>query len=426
MAPSRIRKAIGAVKDHTSIGLAKVRSGSSSIAALEVAVVKATRHKEQPPEDRHISEILSLTSYSHTLVSACLAIIARRLDRTKNWVVALKALVLVPCLLANGGRPYEQEIFFYTRCGTRYLNMSGFRDASTSSYGKSCDYSKFVRKYALYLDELLEFRMQGWRGEHGGRATSGEMVIAGSTPVCDMKIESLFSRARHLKQLLERFLACRPTGAAKNNRVVVVALYPIVKESFQLYCDVMEIIGILTDRFMQLDVPDMVRVHETFFCMSKQLDELDEFYDWCKTVRVVRSSECPRLEKISQKKLQTMNDFIQQKSAMLRNRRARSPNPKPVPEPELEEEMVKDLLLVPSEGFVEDEKGNELDEKTEIGDLLNLGEDLTSTGDELALAFLDDAGILEMITMTTKPWEAFKDSSDWETELVQSASRWSN
>ncbi|GFP87090.1 putative clathrin assembly protein at1g03050 [Phtheirospermum japonicum] len=457
MAPSKIRKAIGAVKDHTSIGLAKVSSGSSSIAALEVAVVKATRHEEHPPEDRHISEILSLTSYSHTLVSACVAIIARRLDRTKNWVVALKALVLVHRLLAKGGRAYEQEIFFSTRRGTRFLNMSDFRDASTSSSsGKSCDYSAFVRTYALYLDERLEFRMQGRRGKrggygyhhrdeeeeggrHSGGAASGEMVVAGPTPVREMKIESVFSRAHHLKQLLERFLACRPTGAAKHNRVVVVALYPIVKESFQLYYDVTEITGTLIDRFMQLDVPDMVRVHEIFFRVSKQLDELDQFYDWCKTVRVVRSSESPRVEKISRKKLEMMDDFIHQKTAMLRNGRARSPDPKPVPEPGPEEGTVKELSLVPSEGFVEEEKENELEEKTEImetekkgqeiGDLLNLGEDLTSTGpqgDELALALFDDSGIGEVTTTTTNPWEAFKDSSDWETALVQSASRWSN
>ncbi|KAL3651612.1 hypothetical protein CASFOL_004614 [Castilleja foliolosa] len=430
MAPSKIRKVIGAVKDRTSISMAKVSGSTSSIAALEVAVVKATRHEEHPPEDRHISEILSLTSYSHSLVSACVAIIARRLDRTKNWVVALKALVLVHRLLARGGRAYEQEIFFSTRHGTRFLNMSDFRDASTSSYGKSCDYSAFVRTYALYLDERLEFRMQGRRGKrggygeeeeggkHGGRAGSGVMVVAGPTPVGEMNIESVFSRAQHLKQLLERFLTCRPTGAAKHNRVVVMALTPIVKESFQLYHDVAEITGTLTDRFMQLDVPDMVRVHEFFSRVSKQLDELDIFYDWCKTVRVVRSSDCPRIEKINYKKLDTMDSFIQQKSALLQN----GPDPKPEPE------TVKELSFVPDEI-----ENNELEEKTETkgsvkkgeetGDLLNLGEELSSIGqrgDELTLA------LFEEITTTNKPWEAFKDTSDWETALVQSESPWSN
>ncbi|GFS42673.1 ENTH/ANTH/VHS superfamily protein [Actinidia rufa] len=32
----------------------------------------------------------------------------------------------------------------------------------------------------------------------------------------------------HLQRLLDRFLACRPTGSAKNSRPVLVAMYPVV------------------------------------------------------------------------------------------------------------------------------------------------------------------------------------------------------
>lgn len=40
----------------------------------------------------------------------------------------------------------------------------------------------------------------------------GGIAPVRSTPVCDMRNEALFSRVQHLMQLLERFLACRPTG----------------------------------------------------------------------------------------------------------------------------------------------------------------------------------------------------------------------
>lgn len=216
MAPSKFRQAIGAVKDQTSISLAKVGS-STSLSDLDVAIVKATRHEEYPAEERYIREILSLTSYSRGFVSACVATISRRLSKTKNWVVALKSLMLIQRLLSEGDPSYEQEIFFATRRGTRLLNMSDFRDASRSD---SWDYSAFVRTYALYLDEQLEFRMQSRRGKRSSFAYDEDddqkvgpnAIVVRVAPVREMKNEHIFSRVHHLMHLLERFLACRPTG----------------------------------------------------------------------------------------------------------------------------------------------------------------------------------------------------------------------
>ncbi|CBI20038.3 unnamed protein product, partial [Vitis vinifera] len=326
MAPSKIRRALGAVKDQTSIGLAKVGS-SNSLADLDVAIVKATRHEEYPAEERHIREILSLTCYSRAFVSACVNTLARRLNKTKNWTVALKTLMLIHRLLADGDPSYEQEIFFSTRRGTRILNMSDFRDHSSQS--NSWDYSAFVRTYALYLDERLEFRMQGKRGKRSAfeyeedEEEGGAAAQARNTPVCDMKTVDIFSRINHLQQLLERFLACRPTGEAKSNRVVLVALYPIVKESFQIYYDITEIMGILIERFMELEVQDCVKVHEIFYRVLKQFDELDSFYTWCRSTGIARSSEYPEVEKIALKKLDLMDEFIRDKAALAQSRKNR-------------------------------------------------------------------------------------------------------
>lgn len=216
MAPSKIRRALGAVKDQTSIGLAKV-GNSNSLAELDVAIVKATRHEEYPAEEKHIREILSLTCYSRAYIGACVNTLSRRLNKTKNWTVALKTLMVIQRLLAEGDPLYEQEIFFATRRGTRLLNMSDFRDVSRSN---SWDYSAFVRTYALYLDERLEFKMQGRRGKRGGfggyeedEEETGSSVSLRNTPVREMKTERIFTKAQHLQQLLERFLACRPTGS---------------------------------------------------------------------------------------------------------------------------------------------------------------------------------------------------------------------
>lgn len=238
MSQSTLKRAIGAVKDQTSIGLAKVGS-STSLADLEVAIVKATKHNENPAEEKHIREILSLTCYSRAFISACVNNLSKRLSKTSSWTVALKTLVLIQRLLSDGDPAYEQEIFFSTRQGTRLLNMSDFRDTSKSN---SWDFSSFVRTYALYLDERIEYKMQHKRGRRSRFAYDEEEEeeeqprererererdrdrdryrerdkdregVMRSTSLYEMRSELLFSKMQHLQLLLERFLACRPTG----------------------------------------------------------------------------------------------------------------------------------------------------------------------------------------------------------------------
>ncbi|CAG7859727.1 unnamed protein product [Brassica rapa] len=459
MSSSKLRRAIGAVKDQTSVGLAKVGGRSSSLTELEVAIVKATRHDEYPAEEKYVREILSLTSYSRNYVSACVSILSRRLNRTKNWSVALKALILIQRMLTQGDKAYEEEIFFATSRGTRLLNMSDFRDADGSD---SWDYSAFVRTYALYLDERLDFRMQRRKGKNvdggggGGDDDSGDeeeddhreananvrsrALVVKTKPVKEMKTEKIFIRVQHLQQLLDRFLACRPTGNAKNNRVVIVALYPIVKDSFQIYCNVTEIMGVLIDRFMELDVHDSIKVYDIFSRVSKQLDELDPFHGWCKKMGVARSSEYPELEKITQKKLDIMDEFIKDKS-LLAAQALMSPSRK---SNKSEEEEVKDIqedlnavkALPAPEQEEEEEEKEETETKKDVqevvsgqdqeGDLLDLtgeaGDTTLSVGDSLALALFDGAVATE--ASSGPGWEAFDDdSADWETALVKSATR---
>ncbi|EEE58790.1 hypothetical protein OsJ_10325 [Oryza sativa Japonica Group] len=167
MSSSTIRKALGAVKDQTSIGLAKVTSNIAP--ELDVLIVKATSHDDEPAEERHIREILHLTSGSRAHVAAAVAGCSRRLSRTRDYVVALKSLMLVHRLLADGDPSFHRELLHATRRGTRLLNLSDFRDEAHSG---SWDHSAFVRTYALYLDQRLEFFLHERKQGSGSNASS--------------------------------------------------------------------------------------------------------------------------------------------------------------------------------------------------------------------------------------------------------------
>ncbi|XP_048554572.1 putative clathrin assembly protein At1g03050 [Triticum urartu] len=311
MAPSKLRKALGAVKDKTSIGLAKVGGGSGFASPeLEVAIVKATKHDENfPADERHIREIVSLTRHSRGSASACVAALSRRLGRTRSWDVALKTLVIVHRLLAEGDPVFEQELFYATRRGTRMLNMSDF--CGRASDDDAWDYSAFVRTYAAYLDDRLEHRIQARQGgpnrckllrdelymSPGDRlsregvdgskredaAADADAAKAGAiapreTPTSEMTLEQLLAKVQQLQHLLDRFIACRPVGAAKTNRVVSVSLYPLVKESVQLYCELTEVMAALMERFPDMESADCERVTGVFCGLAKQIEDLDSFY----------------------------------------------------------------------------------------------------------------------------------------------------
>ncbi|KAK8668844.1 hypothetical protein V6N13_106290 [Hibiscus sabdariffa] len=82
MAPGKLKKAIGRVKDKTRIGLAKV-GGNNSLSDLDVAIVRATTHEEQPADERHFQEIVCITSYSRAHIIACVSTLSKRLNKTR-------------------------------------------------------------------------------------------------------------------------------------------------------------------------------------------------------------------------------------------------------------------------------------------------------------------------------------------------------
>ncbi|EYU32349.1 hypothetical protein ABFS82_05G141500 [Erythranthe guttata] len=372
-----LRKAIGAVKDQTSIGIAKVASNMAP--ELEVAIVKATSHDDDPASEKYIREILQLTTFSHGYITACVIAVSKRLGKTRDWIVALKCLMLIHRLLNEGDAIFQQEIMYATRRGTRLLNMSDFRDEAHSN---SWDQSAFVRTYALYLDQRLELMIyerklssNGAEVERfGGRddrqnyrspqesnrgydyndsqnngmrraRSSGDVRESTNerkdvTPLREMKPDRIFGKMGHLQRLLDRFLSCRPTGLAKNERMVLVALYSIVKESFKLYADVCEVLAVLLDKFFDMEYQDCVKAFDAYASAAKQIDELIGLYNWCKDTGVARSSEYPEVQKITSKLLETLEEFVRDRSKAIK-----SPERKLeiLPPPPQEEEPVQNM-----------------------------------------------------------------------------------
>ncbi|VFQ89450.1 unnamed protein product [Cuscuta campestris] len=230
--PSKLKKAIGAVKDQTSISIAKVASNNTSSSNLEVAVLKATTHDDDPVDTRYVRELLHLVSADKAYAAACARAIGKRIGRTRNWIVTLKSLILVLRIFQDGDPYFPREVLHAMKRGARILNLSSFCDASTSS---PWDFTAFVRTFALYLDERLDCFLTGKLQRRFTQSSLGLRGRRPDEPVREMKPAMLLDRIGHWQRLLERAIATRPTGPAKANRLVQIALYAVVEESFNLY-----------------------------------------------------------------------------------------------------------------------------------------------------------------------------------------------
>ncbi|XP_062106025.1 clathrin coat assembly protein AP180-like [Humulus lupulus] len=320
--PSKLRKALGVVKDQTSISLAKVSSGSKSKSKsngiainLEVPILKATSHHEIPlDETRYLKEILQVISTDKVYAAACAHAIAKRVGRTRNWIVALKSLMLVFRIFQHGDPHFPKEVFNAMKNGAKILNLSNFRDDSNSS---PWDYTAFVRTFALYLDERLACFLSGklhqcWDLSNGSSHGSRRGKVE---PIRDMTPATLIDRISNWQKLLDRVIATKPTGDARTNRLVQSSLHAIVQESFDIYRDMSDGLALLLDSFFHLQYNSCVNAFQASVRASKQFEELSEFYGLCKSIGVGRTSEYPSVQKISGELIETLQEFLKDQAS---------------------------------------------------------------------------------------------------------------
>ncbi|KAL5076211.1 hypothetical protein RYX36_015195 [Vicia faba] len=311
--PSKLRKAIGAVKDQTSISLAKVTNAAN----LEVIILKATTHDKNPIEERYVNEIVNVVSSNKAYAAACAQCIGKRIGKTRNWVVALKSLMIVLRIFQDGDPYFPREVFHSMKRGAKILNLSSFKDDSNSS---PWDYTAFIRTFALYLDERLDCFLTGKlqrRFMYNNRFY--EKNQRNEPGIKEMKPTLILNRISYWQRLLDRAMGTRPTGSAKNSRLVQISLYAVVQESFDLYKDINDGLGVVLDNFFNLPLSACVTAFNACVKSYKQFDELATFYIFCASIGIGRSYEYPCVQKVSEELMETLHAFLKDQASFHTN-----------------------------------------------------------------------------------------------------------
>ncbi|XP_020195687.1 putative clathrin assembly protein At2g01600 [Aegilops tauschii subsp. strangulata] len=307
------RKAYGAIKDTTTVSLANINSDFKD---LDVAIVKATNHVECPPKERHLRKIAAATSIARPRadIAYCIHALSRRLSKTRNWIVALKTLVVVHRLLREGDPTFREELLNFTQRG-RILQLSNFKDDSSPI---AWDCSAWVRTYGQFLEERLEcFRILKYDVEAERLSKQGQGPEKGHSRTRDLDSQDLLEQLPALQQLLYRLVGCRPEGAANNNYLVQYALALVLKESFKIYCAINDGIINLVDKFFEMARHEALKALEIYRRAGQQAGNLSDFYENCRGLELARNFQFPTLREPPQTFLVTMEEYVRDAPRMV-------------------------------------------------------------------------------------------------------------
>ncbi|KAI0504544.1 hypothetical protein KFK09_015496 [Dendrobium nobile] len=292
-----LRKYLGAIKDSTTVGLAKVNSDYKE---LDIAIVRATNHVESPAKEKHIKAIFLAISAARPRadVAYCIHALARRLAKTHNWAVALKTLVVIHRALREVDPTFREELINYGRSRSQMLNLSHFKDDSSAN---AWDYSAWVRAYALYLEERLEcFHVLKYDVETDPPRTR------------DSDAAELLIQLPALQQLLFRLISCQPQGAAIHNFVIQLALSLVAAESTKIYNAISDGTINMVDKFFEMQRHDALKALDIYRRAGQQAERLSEFYEVCKSIDIGRGDKFIKIDQPPASFLNAMEEYVRE------------------------------------------------------------------------------------------------------------------
>ncbi|RAL43943.1 unnamed protein product [Cuscuta campestris] len=234
-----LRDLIGAVKDKASKSKAAIVSNRGNL-SLHLAVLRVTSHSPNaPPDDHHLSTLLSLAERSRAAASTLASALMDRLNRTGDCAVALKCLLVIHHVIKRG--PFVLRDQLAARRSD--LKLSSFRDGATPA---TWMLSAWVRFYARYLETLLLASIRG---------------VANGDSIRD--VDSMIG-------VIEEMCEAPDSLLVEGNKLLYEVMGMLSDDYFSLVKELLPRLGELEERLGQLSFADSVELA----CCLRRLEDL--------------------------------------------------------------------------------------------------------------------------------------------------------
>ncbi|GAB4847238.1 hypothetical protein Ancab_026279 [Ancistrocladus abbreviatus] len=147
-----IENLLGTIKEKASMSKSALFYPRNTH-SLRRAILKATSHASSPPNDNHLSTLLSFGNGPRNTASTVISALMDRLHRTTSSSVALKTLLSLHVIIHRGSFILHDQLAVIPSSGGRnYLKLSEFRDCSSPT---SWELSTWIRWYAKFLEQII-------------------------------------------------------------------------------------------------------------------------------------------------------------------------------------------------------------------------------------------------------------------------------
>ncbi|RAL47876.1 hypothetical protein DM860_011461 [Cuscuta australis] len=280
-------RAVGALKDQNSALVATLsRRTALRNPEVEAAVIRATSHNAAAFDYASVEKVYGWIRASPNVFKPLVWSISRRMEKTRNWVVALKGLMLMHGVFCS-------KIPAVRRIGRLPFDLSNFRDARSHS-GKMWAHNDFIRAYFAFLDHKSALLFL-----HPKEQTFT------LTPIMQA-LETL----QKMQDLLDKTLKIKPHSHATVVPLFIEAMDCVVVEIFDLHIRIRSGITKILPKIRSAGKAEAEVALKVTSRLRTQTQELNDHFELCYELGVTNASKPPAENAITKDQIQELEDIV--------------------------------------------------------------------------------------------------------------------
>ncbi|KAK6931681.1 AP180 N-terminal homology (ANTH) domain [Dillenia turbinata] len=290
------RRASGALKDKNSIIAANLaRRTSYRHPDLEAAIIKATSHDESSIDYKNVQRVYAWIRTSPSHLKPLLWALSMRLDKTRDWVVAIKGLMLLHGVFCC-------RIPAVKRIGRLPFDLSDFNDGHSKPV-KTWGRNIFIRAYFAYLDQKSMMLSMEYQDQRQRQNKTGEEQ---SPPLVHDLV-----KLQQLQGLLDMLLQLKPQSYDMHVGLIREAMDCIVIEIFDIYSKICYgIARVLVRVYSASGKLEAAMALKVLQKATVQGENLILHFELCRDFGLLKESEFPKVERIPEEDFEELERII--------------------------------------------------------------------------------------------------------------------